>query len=335
MEDGGAFSLDINVKSAADRVAGEREHRLDLARGLVKTGVPFLDKALKGLRRNDLLLVGASSGAGKTEFVSGVARANVAAGRRVHFFALEAEEREIERRILWRHIAQLFFSDPNRPRVPISYADWLYGELDHVLERYETQAQRIFDERYKRLYTIYRRGEFDIQEYERTLMAIRDQTDLIICDHLNYFDFDDGMDENRATTQIMKKIRDLSLLTGVPQILVAHIRKKERKSKAIMPDLEDFMGSSNVYKIATQAVLIAGAPDQPSSPTRWPTYMRIAKSRTDGSLKRFVARCHFDSERNEYEPTFGLGHWRDGMEQFEPISEVSLMPRWAVPREPK
>jgi replicative DNA helicase len=325
------FDLIPDVRPSVERLEGERENRLTLARNRIKTGVPFLDKALGGMRRNDLLLVGGSSGGGKTELVSQIAKTNVEAGRRVHFFALEAEEREIERRILYKLIAQAFHKDPHRDkRLFISYRDWVFGELDNDVIEYETQAQRIFTEKYKGLHTIYRKGEFSVEEFERYLLAIKDETDLVIVDHLNYFDFDERINENLAVTQIVKKIRDLALITGVPIVLVAHIRKRDKRTAGILPELEDFMGSSNVYKIATQCVLIAGADSRHNpDPKRWPTYIRVAKNRIDGSLTRYMARIEFNSERNEYEPQYTLGRYSPGMETFEGIQNLDELPHWA------
>jgi replicative DNA helicase len=325
------FNLVPEIRSSVERLEGERENRLTLARDRIKTGVPFLDKALGGMRRNDLLLVGGSSGGGKTELVSQIAKTNVEAGRRVHFFALEAEEREIERRILYKLLAQAFYRDAGRDkRLFISYRDWLFGALDDLVVHYETEAQRIFSEKFRGLHTIYRTGEFSVTEFERYLLAIKDETDLVIVDHLNYFDFDERINENVAVTQIVKKIRDLALITGVPIVLVAHIRKRDKRAAGILPELEDFMGSSNVYKIATQCVLIAAADSTHNpDPKRWPTYIRVAKNRVDGSLTRYMARIEFNSEKNEYEPTYTLGRYKPGMEAFEPIQNLDELPHWA------
>lgn len=325
------WELDLDIRSAADRLDGERDERLRLATSMIRLGVPFLDRATGGMRKTDLLLVGAYSGAGKTELVSTIARANVAKGKRVHFFALEAEEREIERRIIYKYLAKAFYDDPKRPKVNLTYRNWLLGLVDNDVYGYETYAQKIFKERYGNLFTIYRKREFGVLDLERYLMFIKDKSDLVIIDHLSYFDFDDGKNENQAVTEVVKKIRDLALLTRLPIILVTHLRKKDRFSKAIAPSLDDVFGSSNVAKIATQAVLMASAQttEPEASPTLWPTYIRIAKDRVDGSVTKYIARCNFDSARNEYEKDYTLSRWREGLEQFEPITNLDHLPRWA------
>jgi replicative DNA helicase len=54
-------------------------------------GVTYLDAALKGICPNDLILIGATSGAGKTELCAQIARINAKLGKRVNYIALEAE----------------------------------------------------------------------------------------------------------------------------------------------------------------------------------------------------------------------------------------------------
>jgi replicative DNA helicase len=326
----------FDIRRATDRILGERDERLRMAREMVRIGVPFLDAATGGVRKTDFLLIGAGSGAGKTELATNIAKVNAEMGKRVAYFALEAEAREIERRTLYKLIANGFFRDEKRPKVMISYAAWFRGELDEVLEPYETQAQRIFDERYRNLRTIYRTRDFFVEDFDRAMDELDGQVDLAIIDHLHYFDYDEETAENRALSKIMKKLRDGALIRQVPQVLVAHLKKKEKrfgakKKDAIMPDLEDFMGSSNIYKIPTMALLVAGAPkeDEDDSPTKWPTFMRIAKNRVDGTLTRYIARCTYDSERNEYERSFQLGRWRDGLDEFRAIYDERQLPMWA------
>jgi replicative DNA helicase len=324
------WDLEIDIQSAADRAVNEREDRLVQARDLVKTGVPFLDACLLGMRKSDLLLIGGRSGGGKTELATQIAKVNAMRGKRVYYFALEAEDKEIERRIKYRLIAHFFFKDKNRPKIEISYRDWLYGLLDAELAPYELEACKVIEAKYKTLYTIYRKKEFMVTHFERYMLAIKDQADLVIVDHLDYFDYEDSVEENKAKKKTVKAIRDLALLTKVPVVLIAHIRKKDRLNKAIMPDLEDFMGSSDVYKICTMAVLLAAyKKDGLANAKSWPTLMRVAKFRVDGSAERFLGKVYFDIDKNEYEQGYSLGLFRDGLETFEPIVDLGQTPKWA------
>ena len=86
--------------SSSSNFIDERQHRQK--NKLLKFGVSFVDDSLLGILPDDLILVGAPSGVGKTQFCVNLALANVSVGKRVHFFALEAGKYEIERRLKWQ-----------------------------------------------------------------------------------------------------------------------------------------------------------------------------------------------------------------------------------------
>jgi replicative DNA helicase len=91
-----------NLKRFRDRVTEERLQRTQQGASCLTFGVQFLDEAVGGIYSNDLVLYGAKTGIGKTQLATITAMANAANGKRVHFFALEAEQHEIERRIKYQ-----------------------------------------------------------------------------------------------------------------------------------------------------------------------------------------------------------------------------------------
>lgn len=215
-----------------DRLLEERSQRTRQGAACLSFGVQFLDEALGGIYANDLIVYGAKSGIGKTQLATITAMENAKAGKRVHYFALEAEPNEIERRIKYQLLAEVFFKTLRKdfPHVNFNYLDWYYGRLDEALGRFEPEIEATMTELFPTLWTEYRTGDFTAGDFERKFLAIQDQTDLVIIDHLHYFDFDDD-NENRAIKAIVKKIRDLALLTGKPVILIAHLRKSDRRIK--------------------------------------------------------------------------------------------------------
>ena len=187
-----SFGLD-GFKSAAERLRGEEEDRRRLVSRSLKFGVRFLDDALAGILPHDLILVGAYTGAGKTALVSLIAQENVRAGKRVHYFALEAEPNEIERRLKYRALVDRFYADhrvtPDE-KDRLNYRDWYWGRLDDVLGRYESDVEDWGATESATLSTYYRGTSFTGDELERLFRAIQDQTDLVILDHLHYVDTD-------------------------------------------------------------------------------------------------------------------------------------------------
>jgi replicative DNA helicase len=311
-------------------ISGEREERLRLAGQQLSFGVKFLDAALGGIAAHDMVLIGAKTGAGKTTLASVVAETNAEAGKRVHYFALEAEPREIERRIKFRVLSYLarMRNAAKFSAGRINYLDWCAGKLEPVMGAWEGEADRLLSERYKTLHTYYRKRDFTADDLEKTFLAIQDETDLIILDHLHMVDYDDPS-ENRGVKQIVKRLRDVALEVGKPVLIVAHLRKTDSRSRRIIPDLDDFHGTSDIVKICTKAILLAPAFDQENEhPHLWQTYIHPAKCRAEGSRTRYVGMVPFNVHKGRYEESFELGRFEKGGEEFKELA-ASQFPAWA------
>lgn len=324
------FDFGIGFQPFADRVKAERADRLSRAPHILNFGVKFLDMALGGIFANDLVLLGAALGRGKTELATLIAMANAKKGKRVHYLALEAEENEIERRIKYKLLVSLVASSPTgyRQLHRFNPLDWYAGRLEDLAGPLDAEMSHYLARDYATLKTFYRVREFTAPQMERLLLAIQDETDLVILDHLHYVDSDDK-DENRGVKGIVKKLRDAALDIGKPVVLVAHVRKSDRKAKQLVPDEEDFHGSSDVPKIATKAIMLAPARDQPqSAPWRSPTYIRPVKCRVDGQRVRYTGLVDFDARASQYADDFMLGRILPGGEKFE-VLKAEEYPHWA------
>ena len=322
----------LEVPPIEERSKRERELRRERGESLLKFHVRYLDLALEGIAKKDLILIGAPTGAGKTELVTHIGGYNAFKGHRVLFFPLEAEDCEIESRIKFKIAVQKYFEDKNPQKTiirDISYRNWYHNKLGESFQQYEEQAEEKFTQAFSKFNTVYRKNEFKIDHLQRYLLSLKDKTDLVIIDHLNYFDFDNE-NENKAVTDIVKRIRDLALLSGLPIILVAHLKKVDRRSKSLIPEIDDFFGTSNIPKIATKAILLSPDNGTPDDPKRFGTFFRVAKYRVDGSTTRYVSKCTFNIESNKYEDQFLLGYLTDDGRRFEPISDRTKFPTWAL-----
>lgn len=317
--------------SSADRMSGESVDRGELGRDVLSFGVGYLDDALGGITSRDLVLVGAKSGVGKTALATMAALHNIECGRRVHYFALEAEDREIERRMKFQVAANLYFADRSKSfdaPVDIRYLDWYLGRLERTMGPYDRQADELLREKMRRLYTFYRLDSFTGEDFCNRLEEIKGETDLVILDHLHYVDTTDE-NENRGYKRTVKLIRDAVLRANKPVIVVAHVRKSDRRNEALIPTQEDFHGSSDVPKIATKAVMLAPARDQPRPRSYlWPTYMQVVKCRLDSTLTHYAALLNFNLRENRYESHYELGKLGEGGAVFNRLSEDER-PGWA------
>jgi len=311
------------------RLTGEREERLRLGSTTLGYHVTFLDDLLRGIFAHDLVLVGAPSGMGKTDLALGVAIANALKERKVAYFALEAEPRELERRQKFSWISAEAYGRNIPRKGELNYADWYAGNCEDIIGSLDAEADKWFGNNLALLWTFYRGQRFDKGDLRKQVEKIAPLVDLIIIDHLHYVDADqDETNEHTAIGETTKAIRDISLLIGKPIVLVAHLRKRDQRAKTLVPTLDDFHGSSNITKIATQVITIG--PSSVIEAPKWhlaPTFISVLKDRRAGAPP-FVALTMFDRRTRRYEDTYSLGRLIKGGTEWEQIKPGDR-PGWA------
>src|SRR3990167_1937470 len=310
-------------KSAKENFRIEQDHRKQLNQNRLFFGVSYLDKGSLGIRPNDLILLGAYSGAGKSQLCVNIAQTNLKIGKKIHFIALEDECFEIERRLKYQMLAKCYFDDKERntSEGEIRYDKWLNGYLENSFEKYMEQVNITCENYYGNLLTFYKDKNFGVNELIENVTKVVDETSMVVIDHVHYFDWDD--DDNKAIKQIAKTVRTLVLEFSKPIILVSHLRKRDRNSKELCPGLDEFHGSSDLFKIATKVVTMCGGnPDG----NGYATYFRMPKNRNNGSVTRFVGKVIFDVRRNCYEEDFKVGWANDS--KFGELAP-DLKPDWA------
>lgn len=294
----------MKFREVKESLIEEIELRLDIKEKIIPFGIKYLDDALLGIAPNDLVLIGARSGAGKTQLCVNIAKKAISSGRRCHFFALEAEPNEITKRLKFEIFQQLYRS--KYMGRSCDYQKWSFGYYLPKEANLEAQANDEFVNKYPSgLFTLYKTSSFNVHDMIKRVVEVADQTDLIIIDHVHYFDFDDE-NENRAIKAIAKTARSLVLENGVPIILVSHIRKSNPKYDSYAPGLEDFHGSSDLYKIATRAITVGpGHVDAQSGIAE--TYLSIVKNRYDGTVTRFTGKVQYNFLKGSYVHGYEVG----------------------------
>ena len=315
------------------RLSGEAEERYEDARHLLRYGVKFLDDALGGVMRGDLVLIGAQTGAGKSQAAINIAKTNARLGKRVHYFALEARDREMERRMKYQVLAGLYYGSPTGSHRPIRYIDWLNGLLREELDRYDAQAEDELKKTFRNLHTYYRVDSFTSDDFAAQFKEIQNDTDLVVLDHFHFVDTTD-LNEIRAVRKLAGMIRDCALRANKPVLVVAHLKKPDAKYAPLIPTWDQFSGASDLVKMATKAIMLA--PDygaDTGDPTLWSTFIQIVKCREDGSLIRYPARVLFDVRLDAYRKAYTLGRLSDGGKKFQEL-EADRIPAWSArPRE--
>lgn len=309
------------VASSASRAATLKAKRAAMTARDCPLGISFLDDAVGALVPPELVLTGAYTGAGKTQLVMSIAAAAARAGRRVFMIAIEADDDEIENRIVFRETQRLAFA---AGLGPMTYRDWYRNKVAGV-EGYTDQATAMLEAEYESLLVHY--GRVTPEYLREIVLAEKGRSDLIIVDHLHYVESDD-VNELRAQRDMMRMLRVVTTEVGIPIVAVAHLRKKALQGKytSIMPDTDDFMGSSEIAKISTGAIMLARAPRTDIDPSyHLPTYMSFAKERRNGATG-YVARIAYDLRLGDYAPTYTLGVIADNV--WMPVAPADL-PHWA------
>jgi replicative DNA helicase len=319
----------FDLRPAAVRLSEEESNRREWEARLLSFGIPFLDEALGGITPGDLVLIGAKSNAGKTQLASLIAMANARKGKRIGYFALEADcVGEIERRMRFKFLADLYYEN-RLGSAPLRYQDWVLGRAKNLVESFEAEAKKKAEEALANVSTSYPNDDFTADHFLSVLRKHRGRSDLLVLDHLHYVAIDD-QNENRgmkaAVTKIKKAVRD----SGVPALIVAHVRKSDSRSDALLPKLEDFSGSSDIGKIASKSIMIGPAQDRadPRKPYLFPTLIHANKNRTDGSVTRHVALMNFNARTDSYLPGYTLGRLTDRGSVFSELPREAI-PHWA------
>lgn len=317
--------------SSAERVKNEAELRKkDIAR-TVPYAFPYLNDALGGILPTDVMLWSATSGAGKTE----AAKIQAAFTAKtlhlpVHYFALEAEPDEIERRIKYGLLGSAYKQDhPGTPPGMICYKNFRLSRLEAEFAPYVQGANDIFDRDYSTMYTYYRkRGDFGLRELDRQILQLKGRSSLVIIDHIHFVDLSTD-DENREMKELIKRIKQVATNLEIPIMCVAHINKSGARSQLLIPSKEDIHGSSDLYKIATVAIMMAPARGLVSSDSRAcgkPTFFRVVKARIDNGLDFYPGIAFYNPWTANYTPYYSVGKLEKGEKKW--VSLKGDLPYW-------
>ena len=305
--------------------------RVSRGASAIPWAIDFLDDAFLGIVNTDLTLLGAWTGVGKTQIASHIAYQAAKASKNVAFFALEAEDGEIEDRLLWAAICREWWSrnPQGKPGVDMRYVAWRNGLLHEELFEIERAILPLVRMDMDGLRTIYKNEEstsFTVDDFVKAFDAAKDEADLIIVDHMHYFDFDDE-NENRALKLAAKKIRAAALRHKKPVLLLAHLRKASRQGQTMLPDIDDFYGHSDLVKIGVNVIMAARADEKKLKSGNRATWFYIPKARHAGDAQGYAALVGFDVTKGSYTPGYQLYRARRWQEP-ELISKDEL-PRWA------
>jgi archaellum biogenesis ATPase FlaH len=275
-------------------------------------GIKPLDDAFTGILKNDLIVIGADSGVGKSEMCLNMAIHNALNKKRVALYFIEGGADEAMARIKWRLMCDIYYKN-HRCGLDMDYRKWRMNMITNPLIR------KIEDEALE-MYAIKLDGYFHVYHFEKGF-TITDLTnslswfvtkesfvkyqeqpmfdcDLIIIDHLQYFTLTDPKNELREMSDILMKVKDITNFDNIPVILVSHLRKKDKDRG--LPSQEDFYGTSNIAKVSSASITITSGSDKTDfSDGLFPTFFRVVKSRVK-IPSNLAMLCEFDIKTQTY-----------------------------------
>lgn len=300
------------------------ETRDRLVSNRIPFGNAFLDDALGGLYPDDLVILGAAPGVGKTALVTSTVKAALQHGvGDVRLFALEATPGEIGARMAFEELAR-------RSPSSLDFADMWRGRTKAQEEEHWGSVMKDLSPLLSRLHTLYKlRGDFTNATLAKHLSTLPN-AGLVALDHVHVVDAADGA-ELSTQRKTVGLLRDLALDRQIPVLAASHIRKSVGgESRKLIPGMDDLLGSKHIAGVAT--VIVTVAPDRAGGSQRHlaPTFFSIEKDRR-GRASTLVARMNYDKYRGTYQDQYTLGRvvWRDREQCFDPVPEKYL-PHWAV-----
>lgn len=270
------------------------------------TGIPYLDSQLDNIYPSELIVLAADSGIGKTSLSSTIAQANVKRHHNVACLFLESDISEFEQGQLWQELCRRH-SDKIPAKTTfrqyqlnkLSHLEWLAAEEEKIKKEMAKEREGLM------LLDKASVGPVNEGTIENILTRICQFVDLIIIDHLHYFDKTYHENMNTEITKIMKKLKAFTMIHKTPIVLVSHVNKSQQKDMIIM-DKTDLRGSSSIYQEANECIVISQYhkdPQYDATNIRQPTLFRFVKSRS-GISKFRLGRHLFNRATKSYEKGF-------------------------------
>ena len=272
-----------------------------------KFGIKYLDDNFTGILEDDFWLIGARSGAGKSTIADIIATYNAREGKRVTLISLENFEGDcIVQKAYYAYKA--ITKEYNLTLRDFKAGLFEYNEI--ALKKAFSQAEKT----YENVNIIYNTGDYKIEDLHNDIIraANKDNSDLLVVDHLDYLDKDNPTEsELTHITKLVKEIRDTQRVNHIPIVGISHLRKPPnmggKQANIIVPSVDEFIGSSNKYKQATGAILLA--PDDEEN-FREQSYLKstwccVRKLRMGGIDNR-AAKITFNTKTGQYADEYKL-----------------------------
>lgn len=294
-------------------------------KNLCTWGIDYLDKHFGGgIAPRSFNLIACESGRGKTTLVSNMAVENSLRGKKVAFIRLEGDMYDFADTEKWKIIydeVYKMFRDEELPNLP----DYQSYRLNNIpgIESLEQDAQKHLLTRLKNVFLFDKGTHRSLSRDTITdvLNNMKDVFDLIIIDHLHYFEITDERQQYREQMESVKIINDFVDSVGTPVVLVSHVRKRDSRASKQLLKMEDIQGSSDIFKIAHTVLMMSPYYEEYDDIEKiYPTLFYSPKSRYGASTTAIGIKC-FDGKSKKY------------ISGYEQAKHVFYKGEWKIERE--
>lgn len=238
---------------------------------LARYNVSKLDKRLGGINAGELVLVGGTTGTGKSEFSFQIAYSNAKKGIPAAFITLEVANKDFIGRIL-------------RSKTGIDPVKFWSGDLSFTERRLLREEANNLLKNDVPLFFRRKRSMMTVEELETIVesLIIEQHCRIIVVDHLHYIGSRErGINETTHVSNCVRAINNLCVRYGVAMLMVAHFKKQN--DPLHRPTLHEFRDSSAIEQEAG-TVLLLWRNLTAKGDTQYETEVNLAKSRKDLTL---------------------------------------------------
>jgi len=210
-----------------------------------KYGIGILDKYMGGILPNELVVVGADTGMGKSEIAYKIAITNAQRGKKVLLFALEWDLNEVALRYMQKTISELY---------PIRTIDFRFNrnkEHSKYVDQIVTGLEWV--ERVRNLLIFKKQQVPTMDLLAKMIEEMKEWVDMIIIDHLHYIQFGSASQEIEEIGKVMRQVKQITDTIKKPIIIMSHLRKRKKTDD---PTEQDLYWSSNIAKEANTIILL-------------------------------------------------------------------------------
>lgn len=216
-----------------------------------KYWIEILDRYMGWILPNELVVVGADTGMGKSEIAYKIAVTNAQRGKKVLLFALEWDLNEVALRYMQRTISEIVPLKTiefrfNRKKEHTEYVDHIIKWLDN-----EQRVKNLLIFKKQQLPTMWLLADM--------IEQMKDGVDMIIIDHLHYIQFWSSSQEIEEIGKVMRQVKQITDTIKKPIIIMSHLRKRKKTDD---PTEQDLYGSSNIAKEANTIILLTRMENQ-------------------------------------------------------------------------